>query len=306
MAEVTLLAALRNLGLGLAAMADQSLFARLSAVVSLFLITVAASIGGEAGMAVLAPLGGFAATGIFWLILLYWGRLDISAANQLDWRRLCLSSSAWILGIVTVLGLICAIGPSRAATALMGLVPTSGGTEWNDPLARSGVGDGNHEVAASEHPESVGFTESEVYLETDRPSLYDAFNESYGEPFKPKQIDKMIALGQQEIGEQKDRPVENLQAGREFAAVRRKPEPRRRRPGEREAKALVYVKGPTPLHLALAAYGHFNGSDLARGTLLRPAPSRRKRALWHMAQSLAVTVGIPFGHGLPSNQDWRT
>ena len=65
-------------------------------------------------------------------------------------------------------------------------MPTSGGTDWNDPDARSGVGDGDNEVAASEHPESVGFTESEVYLETDRPSLYDAFNETYGEPFKPK------------------------------------------------------------------------------------------------------------------------
>ena len=33
-----------------------------------------------------------------------------------------------------------------------------------------------------------------------------------------------------------------------------------RRPGEREAKALVYVKGPTPLHLPLTTYGHFDGT----------------------------------------------
>ena len=81
---------------------------------------------------------------------------------------------------------VAAFGPSRAAVALAGLVPTSGGTDWSDPDARSGVGDGDNEVSASEHPESVGFTESEVYLETDRPSLYDSFNETYGEPFKPK------------------------------------------------------------------------------------------------------------------------
>ena len=80
MAEVTLIAALRNLGLGLAAMADQPLFAKLSAVVSLFLTTVATSIGGEAGMAVLAPVAGFAVTGTFWLMLLYWKRLNIPAA----------------------------------------------------------------------------------------------------------------------------------------------------------------------------------------------------------------------------------
>ena len=73
-------------------------------------------------------------------------------------------------------------------------------------------------------------------------------------------MDKMIALGQQDVGEQKERPAENLQAGREFAAVRRKPEPRPRRPGERAAKALVYVKGQTPLHLPLTSYSHFDGT----------------------------------------------
>src|SRR5262249_7362693 len=102
--------------------------------------------------------------------------------------------------------------------------------------------------------------ESEVYLETDRPSLYDAYNESYGEPFKPKKVEKMIALGQQDVGEQKERPSENLQAGREFSAVRRKPEPRPRRPGERAARALVYLRGPTPMPLPWPSYSHCDGT----------------------------------------------
>ncbi len=55
-------------------------------------------------------------------------------------------------------------------------------------------------------------------------------------------------------------PSENLRAGRDFSAVRRKPEPRPRRPGERAARALIYVKGPTPLHLPLTSYSHFNGT----------------------------------------------
>ena len=297
MPEVTLLAALRNLGLGLAAMADQRVFAKLSALVSLFLMTVAASLGGEAGMAILVPLAGFAVIGTFWLMLHYWKHLDIPPASRPQWGRLVLSSSAWLLGVVALLAVLAAIGPSRAATAIMGLVPTSGGTDWSDPEARSGVGDGDHEVAASEHPESVGFTESEVYLETDRPSLYDAFNESYGEPFKPKKTDKMIALGQQDVGEQKDRPAENLQAGREFAAVRRKPEPRGRRPGEREAKALVYVKGPTPLHLPLMTYGHFDGTTWSEEPCCGhhfPAEQERRgtwlRLPWPPASFLSGTV----------------
>ena len=84
-----------------------------------------------------------------------------------------------MLGLVALLPAIAAVGPAGAASALLGLVPSSGGADWSDPEARSG-GDGDHKVSASERPESVGFTESEVYPETDRPSLYDAFNESYG------------------------------------------------------------------------------------------------------------------------------
>jgi protein-glutamine gamma-glutamyltransferase len=260
MAEVTLLSALRNLGLGLAGMAYRLAYARLSVLVSLFLVTVASPVGGEAGIAVLAPVGGFAVAGTLWLMLVYWKRLGPLEHAGLASQRLPFSGAAWVLAVVGVFATVAAVGPSRAATALAGLVPTSGGTDWNEPDARSGVGDGDNEVSASEHPESVGFTQSDVYLETDRPSLYDAFNESYGEPFKRKTVEKMIALGQQDVGEQKQRPSENLQAGHEFSAVRRKPEPRARRPGERGARALVYVKGPTPLHLPLTTYSHFDGT----------------------------------------------
>ena len=168
----------------------------------------------------------------------------------------------------------------------------------NDTNARSGVGDGDNEVSASEHPQSVGFTESEVYLETDRPSLYDAFNESYGEPFKPKRMERMIALGQQSVAEQKERPAENLQAGREFAAVRMQPKARTSRPSDREARALAYVKGPTPLHLPLTAYSHFDGRTWHEEPCCRRAlPAECERASawllfpWSPAPFLSGVVG---------------
>ena len=172
MPEVTLLAALRNLGLGLAATADRPVYARLSALVSLFLVTVALPLGGDAGAAVLAPVGGFAVAGTLWLMLVYWNGLGPVVGPGYTARRFALSGAAWMLGVVMILAAITTVGPSRAATALAGLMPTSGGTDWSDPDARSGVGDGDNEVSASEHPQSVGFTESEVYLETDRPSLW--------------------------------------------------------------------------------------------------------------------------------------
>jgi hypothetical protein len=262
-------------------------------------VTVASPVGGEAGIAVLAPVGGFAVAGTLWLMLVYWNGLgpERGATAGLAPRRLPLSGAAWVLAVVGIIAAIAAVGPSRVATALAGLVPTSGGTDWSDPDARSGVGDGDNEVSASEHPESVGFTESDVYLETDRPSLYDAFNESYGEPFKPKKFEKMVAVGQQDFRQQEERPSENLQAGREFAAVRRKPEPRPRQPGERGARALVYVKGPTPLHLALVSYSHFDGTAWHEEPCCnRSLPAEPEtsgtwlRLLWTPAPYLAGTV----------------
>ena len=100
MAEVTLLSALRNLGLGLAAMAHRPVYARLSALVSLFLVTVASSVGGEAGMAVLAPVGrirgrrhALADAG-----LLEGARRD-GRRGPLA-RRLPISGAAWVLAVV--------------------------------------------------------------------------------------------------------------------------------------------------------------------------------------------------------------
>ncbi|WP_422922987.1 transglutaminase-like domain-containing protein [Singulisphaera sp. PoT] len=258
--EYILIAALRNLGLGLAAFSHRPAHARLSALVSLFLVTVASAVGGEGGLAVLAPAGGFAMAGMGWLMLVYWTGLPIRPVAGPAAVRHSLTSAAWMLTAAGLIAAVAAVGPTRAATALIGLVPTSGGTGENDPNARSGVNDGDNEVDASENPQSVGFTRSEIYLETDRPSLYDAFNESYGEPFKRTKIEKMIALGPENVREQKERPAENLRAGREFSAVRKKPELRPKRPGERAARALVYIKGTTPLHLPLTTYGHFDGT----------------------------------------------
>lgn len=255
MLELVLLAALRNLGLGLGVLAFRPVMARLGAVISLFLVLGAASLG--EGHWILMLLGLYAITATLWLMLIHWN--GIAASTEMERvKPLPWSAAVWGLVIVTLCGLA-VVGPTRTATALAGLVPTSGGTDWSDREARGGVNDGDHEVSASENPQSVGFTQSEVYLDSDRPSLYDTFNDMYGEPFKVKKTERMIALQSETIKEQKELPVENLQAGREFPIVRRKPETPMRRPGQRAAKALLYLKGQTPLHLRMAIYDRFDG-----------------------------------------------
>ncbi len=164
----------------------------------------------------------------------------------------------WASAVAVLVVVGVAVGPTRAASILAELVASSGGTGENDPDARSGVNDGDNEVSASKDPKSVGFTESEVYLESERPSLYDSFTEQYGEPIKPKgKQERMIALGQQET-KAKERPTENLHAGRTFPTVRQRPNHPTGQGADHQAKALLYVKGETPLHITLAAYDRFD------------------------------------------------
>ena len=204
MLEVVVLSAVRNLGLGLATVSHRTTYARLAAVVSLFLILVAASLSeGMADRRAARPLR---------------GRRDVLADDRLlEPRRGLVGGSvvggcprrrlAVVAGVVVALAATLTFGPAEAVLVLAGMMPTSGGTLWNDPDARGGVNDGDNEVAASERPESVGFTQSEIYLDTDRPSLYDAFNEMYGEPYKPREMQRMVALGPGDVREQAAAPV---------------------------------------------------------------------------------------------------
>ncbi len=137
-------------------------------------------------------------------------------------------------------------------------VGSSGGTGETDEMATSGVGDGPNEVAASQNAESVGFTDSEIYLETDRPSLFDAFNEQYGEPFKRQKVERMQAMGPQNMKETESRPKENLEAGRTFELQRQQAD-KSRKIEDRPATALAFVQGPADTRLKLASFDQFDG-----------------------------------------------
>lgn len=138
-------------------------------------------------------------------------------------------------------------------------IGSSGGTGETDEMATSGVGDGPNEVAASQNAESVGFTDSEIYLETDRPSLFDAFNEQYGEPFKRQKVERMQAMGPQNMKETASRPKENLEAGRTFELQRQQAD-KSRKIEDRPATALAFVQGVADTRLKLASFDQFDGN----------------------------------------------
>ena len=263
--EIILMASLRNLGLGLGALAYRPGMTRLAALVSLFLVMIASAMND--GLVVLVLVGMDAVAGVLWLMLSYWEGLALSVVGGRRSHPPAFALLVWAGVFALVVIAAVAVGPTRSATVLAEWVASSGGTGENEPDARSGVNDGDNEVSASEDPRSIGFTESEVYLESDRPSLYDSFSDQYGEPIKPKnKQERMVAMQPQE-NQPQEQPTENLQAGRTFATARQRPTRPAGRGAERRATALIYVKGATPLHLGLTTYDHFDGVSWAEEPL---------------------------------------
>ncbi len=205
--------------------------------------------------------GVYGALGLWWLMGAYWDRLAGTFVASRVERRIPVRVSV-ICGTAMVLLLLAAlIGTTGgAAIALPGFMPTSGGTRWHDPHARSGVDDGDAMVAAKEEAMSFGPVESDLFLDSDMPSLYDTFNGMYGEPPKPnKKQERAIALAPNDVQENEQQIATTERSGREFSAVRRKVERKRQTIDDRKAAAMLYVVGPVPLHLALERFDTFDG-----------------------------------------------
>jgi len=198
---------------------------------------------------------------LWWLMGAYWDRLAGTFVASTVERRIPVRVSV-IGGVVIVLMLLAGlIGTTgSAAVALQGFLPTSGGSQWHDPHARSGVGDGDAMVAAKEDAMSFGPVESELFLDSDMPTLYDMFNDMYGEPPNPrKKQERNIGLAPSEVKETEQQIAKTERSGRQFSAVRRKSERNPRSLDNRKSPAMLYVVGRVPLHLALERYDTFDG-----------------------------------------------
>ncbi len=262
--ELQMVFALRNLGLGLAAFAVWPLCLRLACVVSLFLILFAVSL--TTHPVVLWLLGLYSATGSVWLMLVYWAKLrrcaTVSNVAVIE-AEPGQPRASWLATfvVVAVVGCVLAVvafGPQRAARVLAEWLPTSGGTGGYDPFARGGINDGDDEVRGN-NPRSTGMVETDQFLDSPLPSLYDIANDLYGEPFKPKEQERAIPLdGQTKVRESEKPPPDNQRPNREFPTARRGPK-HPRDPSDRAARALFEVEGRTPLHVRVTAFDDFDG-----------------------------------------------
>ncbi len=262
--ELVQLAALRNLMLALAAAAVWPSALRLSCVASLFVALGALMfLYSWLGFVV---IGTYGLVGVWWLMGANWERLhgNLVANNRREWPVLAGSSSIALVSIVSLITAL-AVSGSSVGFNLLELFWGSGGSRWDDSYAARGVGNGDQLVAAKDQANSFGAVESELFLDSEMPSLYDAFNDLYGDEIR-RTIDqhRSIALSPVSMPLTHQHASQDQQAGREFSTIRRKRRNEQTAAKTKSSAALIYVAGRVPLHLRLETFDAFDGRVWSR------------------------------------------
>ncbi|MEM9352308.1 MAG: transglutaminase-like domain-containing protein [Planctomycetota bacterium] len=290
--EVQLACVLRNAMLGLAATPRlpratiQAAFASFFLVVFGFLwATDFWSIG---------LLVAYSAVGAWWLFAAYWEGLGGRFADSSE-RAVPVRPALAVIACLVLLALAAAplASRSKATTALAGFFPSSGGTFWNDPYAQGGVGDGDQMVAAKDQASGFGPIDTDLFLESEMPSLYDSFSEfSEAEPVKKKRVRRAIPLAPSQMQSNHKRRGLTQQSTREFDTVRQNtaqtPETK-----DRLSAALLLVKGQTPLHLALETYDRWDGRSLIASSEQAPLETKLRNAEEGGLRWLDLSITLP-------------
>ncbi|PQO46710.1 hypothetical protein C5Y93_07705 [Blastopirellula marina] len=256
--------ALRNLMIAAAAFSYYPNLLRLSFGLSFVLACFAFIFEIHASITAVAAV--YAMIGLWWLIGSYWERIQGSMPQTAE-RTIPKGAGGAAIGLalLLMLGLFCLVDHDRAAIALSGFMPSSGGNKIDSEAANSGVGDGNDLVAGTEDAMSFGPTESEVFLESQMPSLYDVFNDTYDAPVKKKkngERQRSVPLAPDRLQHRHQKVARSEQSSREFSMMRKRSNEKRREMEDRTTHALLYVKGRAPMHLRTNIYDRIEDNEL--------------------------------------------
>ncbi|MFM7738489.1 MAG: hypothetical protein ACKO9H_03730, partial [Planctomycetota bacterium] len=135
-------------------------------------------------------------------------------------------------------------------------MPTTGGERWGDEYAQGGVGNGEILTGARDRADTVGPVDTNVYLSSQQPCLYDMISEAYGKPSNRNER-RIDVTGDNQSEHAHERLMERT-ASREFK-LQRQGRSRKVDLTERNSTALIFVKGQVPLHLRLETFSGFDG-----------------------------------------------
>lgn len=164
------------------------------------------------------------------------------------------------VGIFVLAGVMASMSTGRDSLSLAeGWLSSSGGDGEGSEFARDGVGDGEALVAATTQAESFGPIEDAPFARSDEPSMYDLYDDSYGEPMKIKKHDKSVSLAPEDVLEGENDMAQAESAGREFSTLRRPRSELRGGVGDLASTAMFYLAGRVPLHLRMQVFEDFDG-----------------------------------------------
>lgn len=198
----------------------------------------------------------YAAAGCEWLVRCH--RLRTVAGNRAGKEKVVRPAAIFAFAAAAIAAtLLLTSERGTVDAALAEWLSSSGGTSEHHPEARGGVNDGDDLVDGREHPQSESPI-GQQFIESNEPSLFDVMNELYGKPLPPRDRQRAVSLDASRMVHSEAAPSSNFKAQREFSTRRETPA-KSRRPRDRDADALLYVKGPSPLHLPLETFETFDG-----------------------------------------------
>ncbi len=199
---------------------------------------------------------------LWWLIANHWEKIetcaavDIRKSSQHRLLMIFLGSLAFAVASWSIAGRIPVLKRLQAE-----LMPTSGGTRDNDIFATSGVGDGEVLVAAKENPQSFGAVDTDFFLESHEPSLFDVISEQFGEPRTKDRWESAQSLDNKNLKEQDSRVAEGNRSSSQSFSIDREP-PKTKKPlNDLKSAALMFWIGRSGISLATERFDVFKSNE---------------------------------------------
>ncbi len=246
---------------------------------------------------------------LWWLISNQWEKMTTTSAVGIKPARmqrvmfLVLGLGTFLIGALTVSNRIPIL---RKPTAE--IMPTSGGTSQKDSAARRGVGNGDAIIAAKKHATSFGAVDTDLFLESDKPSLFDLVSDELGEPKRTTKSERAQALDQKQVDTREQKYTESNRATgglNEFAIDRQLPD--ERRPTDNlVSHSLMFWQGQPGALLAVKRFEHFDGVRWFNdGSVIHNIPIdpvEVEESIWFRAGRQAVHNSLnPYVDALPES-----
>ena len=249
---------MRNLMLTLTLLPFPALYSRLASVSSLFLLLFSYSLRPDWLGVFFATL--FGAVGIGYLSRQHWEGIQskMADAETRVYPRMGLGLIILLVAVALLGGAVMARGRS-VSSFLPQVFPSSGGDAQSDPRSKSGVLDGDALVEAQKNADSFGPVESELFLESNEPSLYDVFQDTFDAAETAKKTERAISLPSRDIPQKDHRIAEHQHSNNEFSTRRRESNSKEKQLEDRKSPELLQVLGTTPVHLRTHVYNAWDG-----------------------------------------------